>query len=302
MIREKVKFSAVVWLRSAFWLLVLFVGAALLRAPLIVYGEETSGPRVFDYADLFSEEEEETLETELGLFIEETNMDLAVLTIEDAKGLSARDYASSFYEAADLGVGNDYTGGIFLIDMENRELRIWTEGKLIRYLTDDRVEAILDETYVYASEGDYFGAAQAFIEETNTYVKAGIVSGQYNQDAVTGAISRHHFIAWYEVLLAFVIAAACGGVAVRSVIREYRMDDKEERVAANFRLSYRKDSRLTTGNALADVLLSTYVTKTLISTAANRGGSGTRGGGAGRRSTTTRTGSGRVGGGGGRKF
>ena len=72
-------------------------------------------------------------------------------------------------------------------------------------------------------------------------------------------------------------------------------------MASNFRLSYRKDSAFTLGNVLADVLLNTYVTRTVIRTQNNQGSGGgvPRGGG---RSSTHRSGSGRVHGGGGRKF
>ena len=80
-------------------------------------------------------------------------------------------------------------------------------------------------------------------------------------------------------------------------------------MAANFRLSYRKDSAFRLGSGLGEVLLGSYITQQVIRSAQNRGGGpgGRSGGFSGRglsgggRSTVHRTG-GRIHGGGSRKF
>jgi len=98
------------------------------------------------------------------------------------------------------------------------------------------------------------------------------------------------------------VAAVCGGTAVASVLRSYGLHGEDKRMAANFKLSYRRDSRFTMGNVLADALLTSYITQQVIQTQKNnRPGSG--GGsfsGGGRSSTHSYGGSSH--GGGGRKF
>ena len=269
-------------------------------------GEE----RVYDMADLFTDREEADLAAAIVMLQEKMDMGIAIVTTEENRG-SARDFADDFYEEYDIGFGNNHDGALFLIDMENGELWISTEGKMIRYLTDGRIEAILDDAIEYAYDGDFYGAAEVFLEDVEICYNNGISSDQYNYDTQTGKVDRYKSIQWYEFLIALVASAAVAGIAVSAVIREYGMKDDSVRMAANFNLSYRKDSAFTMGAALADVMLGSHVTRTLIRTQSGPprgGGGGPRPSGGGRslssggRSSTHRSSSGRSHGGGGRKF
>jgi len=255
--------------------------------------------RVYDQADLFDYDEEMELASRISELQEKMDMGLAIVTTEDNSG-SARDYADDSYEYYEVGFGKDHDGALFLIDMENGELWISTEGKMVRYLTDDRIDAILDDAIEYAYDGYFYESAQAFLSNLEVFYDAGIPSDQYNYDTETGKTDRYKSIRWYEVLIALVIASAAAGGAVFAVLRDYGMKNDAQRMSANFQLSYRKDSAFTLGNILADVLLNSYVTRTVIRSQSNPGsGSGRSSSG---RSSTHRSGSGRVHGGGGRKF
>ena len=91
------------------------------------------------------------------------------------------------------------------------------------------------------------------------------------------------------------------GGAVLAVMREYNMKDNTSKISANFKLSYRKDSKFALDNILADVLLGSYMTRTVIRNQSSSHSSGGGSSSAGR-SSTHRSSSGRVHGGGGRKF
>ncbi|MCI8454506.1 MAG: TPM domain-containing protein [Lachnospiraceae bacterium] len=274
-----------------------------LRAWAFEAQPDAAGPEsVYDFAGLFSPNEKEALSREAAVLAETMQMSVAIVTIDDHEG-SAQEYADSFYISAGLGTGDAYDGVLFLIDMDERELWITTSGKMIRYLTDSRIEAILDDAYAYISEGGYYETAQAFLADTRLCYENGIARDQYNEDIETGKKSRYHSLAWYEIAFAFFAASACGLAAVGSVVREYGMKDMDSRVAANFKLSYRKDSSFTQGLKMSDVLLGSYVTHAMIAAAKGQEGSkGSRGGfSGGGRSSTHRSG-GRSFGGGGRKF
>lgn len=289
-----------------------FLWAALLIIMALTAGTafgETKGAlaakegeaRVYDLADLFSDEEEEWLSEEAGRLRERMEMDAAIVTTDDNDG-SAEEFADGFYEAAGFGTGEDHSGILFLIDMDNRELYLSTEGRMLRYMTDSRVEAVLDDVYGYAADQDYYGAAMAFLEDVERCYENGIAKNQYNYDTETGKISRYHSLEWYEILFALAVAAVCGGTAAAGVVRSYGLRGENVRMAVNFKLSYRKDSAFTLGNILADVLLGTYVTRQLIASAGNNNRSGGGGFSGGGRTSTHRSGSGRSHGGGGRKF
>ena len=66
--------------------------------------------------------------------------------------------------------------------MDNREAYISTSGIAIRYLTDLRLDKILDRVFDEGLlDGDYYGAAMGFLKGTRTYLEAGIPSDQYNE-------------------------------------------------------------------------------------------------------------------------
>ena len=94
------------------------------------------GTRVFDEAGLFSAEEVQELETRIDEVRDSQDADLAVLTVEDAQGESAESYADDFYDSHGLGVGDDASGILLSIDMDNREIYVSTTGYAMKVLTD----------------------------------------------------------------------------------------------------------------------------------------------------------------------
>ena len=282
---------------------ILLTGTALAASGEDAYrmaeGTESCAD-VYDMADLFTDEEEKQLSEQAQALSDTMKMEAVIVTTEENAD-SAQIFADGFYMEGGFGTGSDHSGILFLIDMDNRELYISTNGKMIRYMTDSRIDDVLDDVYNYAAEADYYGAAAAFLTDTGKCYANGIPGDQYNYDTETGKISRYHHLDWYEILIAIGVAAACGGTAVASVLRSYSLHGEDKRMAANFKLSYRRDSRFTMGNALADALLTSYITQQVIRTQNNRPGPG--GGsfsGGGRSSTHSYGGSSR--GGGGRKF
>lgn len=283
------------WRRGLLW---------LLAAALLLWGAAFSAAaqeqRVFDQAGLFSSEEARRLESHIEEIMGKARFDLVVVTTADAQGKSARDYADDFYDEGGFGVGTDASGVLFLIDMDNREIYISTAGTMERFLTDSRIESMLDHAYEYVQRGDYAGAADQIVEDAYGWYQKGIPGGQYTYDEETGRISRYRSIRWYEALLAVAVAAFCGFAACANVRREYSM--KQERgQASGYLMAYRANARFAC-RGQDDRMIGSYITQHVI---ARTTGSGPRGGGGGShsgRSTVHRSSSGRSHGGGGRRF
>ena len=122
------------------------------------------GTRVFDEAGLFSAEEVQELETRIDEVRDSQDADLAVLTVEDAQGESAESYADDFYDTHGLGVGDDASGILLSIDMDNREIYVSTTGYAMKVLTDARVEKVLDAAYDSVADGNYAEGALGAID------------------------------------------------------------------------------------------------------------------------------------------
>ncbi len=272
-----------------------------------VYGAEIrkeDGRSIYDYAGLFDEDQVRQLEEKAARVKKDAKFDVVIMTTLDAEGKKSQAYADDAYDTGGFGVGNDHSGILYLIDMDNRELTFSTAGTAIRLFSYERVETMLDHVYEYVSDGDYEESAAGFLEDVQTYAAAGIVSGQYNYDTETGRVSVHRSIRWYELLMAAAVSAIVAGGAVVTVKNQYKMET-DERQLANANMVYRADSQFDFADK-NDVLIDTFVVTSLIAAgaaaAAGRSGSGRNGGMGPRSSPTHHSSGGRVHGGGSRKF
>lgn len=259
--------------------------------------------RVYDDAGLFTAAQIEAFEETIAQYRKELGVDIVVLTTDDAQGKDGQSYADDYYEAGGFGKGSKKSGILFLIDMDNRELVLSTDGECIRIFTDARIESILDDTYEGAVEGDYAASVEAFLEDARYYVKKGIVAGQYNYDTETGAISVYKSIRWYEALLAFAVSFIVAGGACLNVKRQYKMEPTSSQ-KNNLNMAYRADSKFAFYDR-NDVMVNSYVTTQVIPKKTTSSGGRSSGGGSrssSTRSSTHRSSSGRSHGGGSRRF
>ena len=101
-------------------------------------------------------------------------MDMAIVTINNNNKNSAMVYADDFYDYNNFGINSTNDGLLFLIDMDTREIWISTTGKAILYYDDYRINNILDTTFSYIVNGDYYNCASSFITESTRYAIKGI--------------------------------------------------------------------------------------------------------------------------------
>lgn len=291
--------------KTGFWLALAFVfcmnpaaGSFPFYGGFPAYAAEEAAAYVADDAELFTEAEEMALEEKGLLLAAEMNADVVIVTEDDTGGMSARDFSEQYYIDGDFGVGNNYNGIIFLIDMDNRELFINSVGDMMRYFTDERREKMLDGVYGFAADGDFYGAAEEFLSGTEKYYKKGIEAGQYNYDEETGEISPYRRIRWYEAAIAFGVAAAAAGFFCMSVVNEYGMK-RQKREAEGFCMAYRANCNYQM-NQVQDHFLRENTTHVVIRT--NNSGGGRSGGSPGGGRSTSHSRSGRSFSGSGRKF
>ena len=125
--------------------------------------------KVFDYADLLTTEEEAELQQRAEAMENEWAMDLAFLTTYDTEGMSVREYGAQFYIEQGLGVGAEYDGVIFVVDMTSREAQIVTSGKAIHVFTDYYLEKMWNNMQGDFAEGDYFRGMETLVDSMNDY-------------------------------------------------------------------------------------------------------------------------------------
>ena len=184
---EKMK-KALLWCLVCLVCLVPCSGAAL--AAEADAAQDAADGYVYDAAGLLTADEISDLNDEIASFMEESGWNVYAVTTDDAQGKSATAYADDFFDEHST---EQEDGVALLIDMDNREITISTCGIAIRYLTDSRIDNILDAAYAKISNGDYNGCMHSMLTGVETYYEKGISEGQYNYDSETGKISRYMF-------------------------------------------------------------------------------------------------------------
>ena len=92
---------------------------------------------------------------------------------------------------------DEYPGILFLIDMDNRQIYMATQGRAMNYYDDYRINKVLDNCYNHITDGDYKGTYDAFLKGVRDYM------GRSTTDKVP---------AWmrFGVLLRLIIAIVIG--------------------------------------------------------------------------------------------
>lgn len=175
---------------------------------------------VYDDAALLTGSEIDALNEKIAAFCEESGWNVYAVTTEDAQGKSAETYADDFFDGHSPGQED---GVVFLIDMDNREIALSGGGDAQRYLTDERIDAVLEEAYGYVSEADYAGCLYAMVEETQGFYRAGIPKNQYNYNTETGEISAYRSLTMMEIIVSVLLAIAAGGMVSGIIIGKYRL-------------------------------------------------------------------------------
>lgn len=139
--------------------------ALLLAAALLLCGYSEQDPKVFDEAGLFDEAEEEILQQEIVKTAGKLSLDVAVVTTDDTQGKSSALYANDYFEDHGFGYEKEIGSGILLlIDMDNRQVEIYTSGLAMDMYTDLDIDDMLDyEIMPHMKTGDYYEAGRAFV-------------------------------------------------------------------------------------------------------------------------------------------
>lgn len=125
--------------------------------------------KIYDFAELLTEEEEKQLYDKVKEFLANTNLDLAIVTINTNVKDSTQEYADDFYDYNDFSID----GLAFVIDMQNRIFYISTAGKAMLYYDDYRIEYILSALDQEMYNHEYFNACNTLISQLTEYYDSG---------------------------------------------------------------------------------------------------------------------------------
>ena len=144
----------------------------LLSVLVLNVSAESNLPMVTDSAGLLSGEERIELEEKAQDLRAEYDMDVVILTVDSLGGKSAQDYADDYYDDNGYGYGENYSGILFLLAMEEREWYISTCGDAIYAVTDYGVEQLGETVVPFLSTGLYYEAFTTYLVLLQDYFDA----------------------------------------------------------------------------------------------------------------------------------
>lgn len=198
-------------------ILLLYMMVFALGGTSVMAAQEDN---VYDDAGLLTDSEIAAINEQITALQDKSGWNVYAVTTADTGGKSATAYADDFF---DTHSPEQEDGVAVLIDMDNREITISTCGEAIRYLTDSRIDSILDDAYSDVSDGAYGACLMTMVTGVADAYDAGIPNGQYNYDTDTGKISRHYELTWGEVLTVVLLAVITAAIIYSVVVGKYRM-------------------------------------------------------------------------------
>lgn len=225
--------------------------AALFTCFAIPVSADADKDLVVDDADLLTDAEEQELESILASVGDEWEYDIVVYTVDAIGVYSAHIYAERFFDDNGYGRGDNADGAILLISMAERDWGIFgTE------MSDSDAAEIGENITPYLSNGDYFGAFEAFAGEVDSFKS---------------------FPFMKNLIIAFVIALVIALIVVTSMKGKL----KSVRNVDHAREYVRKDSfKLTHSRDLYLYSTVSRVAKPKNTSSGGSRGGGSRGGGA----------------------
>ncbi|MBQ6323981.1 MAG: TPM domain-containing protein [Bacilli bacterium] len=157
-----------------------------------------SSEKIYDYADLFSVEEEISLYEDVNNYINNSKMDLVIVTVADLGGKELEDYAYNFYDY------NDFLdeGIVFVIHKEKDTSNLFMGNsgnkgsKIFNIYTDARINETLSYIYEDIKKEEYYSA-------TRNYIK--IVNGFYEKNSSSYKLDENgnfiKIIPWFELII-----------------------------------------------------------------------------------------------------
>ena len=174
-------------LHSLFAALAALILAAALAVPAFAVegGFADLYYRIFDDAEVLTEDEDNELEASLEELSVRQSFDVVVATIdslEDEGYTSMEEYADDLYDYCQYGYGENRDGVLLLVSIGDRKWHISTCGYGITAFTDAGIQYLGEQMTPFMADGDYAGAFRTFVQWTDAYVTAAREGHPYDVD------------------------------------------------------------------------------------------------------------------------
>lgn len=236
-----------------------------------------SQQKLIDDAGLLTSSEQADITQKLEEASEKTGWDMVIYT--NYNGVDKYDmekYTNEYYDNHGFGIGDKKSGIILNVDMSSREMYVITKGDVMYYVSDERNDRMLDAIQAELAGGDYYEAAETFVQYTVDYFERGKPEGGTFTNVKINEKKEHpvtYSLIHYGIpsLIAGAIIAL---ITVLIIHHKYKNNGKENIYNLN-------ENSKTTLTRKEDVFLTKSVSVTTIQSSSSSGGSSSSRGGGG---------------------
>lgn len=240
--------------------------------------------KIYDFAKIIDDSYEEDIIEDIEDFIKKYNMDMVVVTINEYTGRTPTEFADDFYDYNYFGKNSTRDGILLLIDMYQRQVAISTTGHAILIYDDNRIDNMLDNLESRLKSDDYNSAIESFISNSVWCAKHGIpASNKYAYIDENGNYVVKKPFPWVIIIMISIVITVIIMLILLSKHKLVRLASTARYYLTSINITNRQDRFITT-----------FTTKTRISSSSSGGSSGG--------SSTHRSSSGSSHGGGSRRF
>ncbi|MBO1002462.1 TPM domain-containing protein [Pseudogracilibacillus auburnensis] len=134
------------------------------------HAETVEKQRVFDDANLLSDDEVEKLEKLAAKYSKKRETDFIIITQENIE-IDIEQYMDDFYDEEGLGYDKKHGNTAMIgLDMTERDVVLHGFAKAQTYLDPDRLTQIREKITPYLSEGNYYTAFESYILLVDKYM------------------------------------------------------------------------------------------------------------------------------------
>lgn len=188
-----------------------------------------SNKKVYDFADILTDEEEQTIYSYSKEFMDKTGMEMIFVTIDMSYTYDKEneDYAADFYDYNDFGLDLEHYDGILLLRnnySDNRYYDMYTFGKAQLYFDQDRYDDILDSIYYKLSNDQYLKGFEQFKDKCLNYYNKGIAPTYKHSYIDENGFIKKHYVPPF--ILCFVISNAITTTILIILVKKNKMIKK----------------------------------------------------------------------------
>ncbi|WP_099467071.1 TPM domain-containing protein [Konateibacter massiliensis] len=141
---------------------------------LFACGFQSPEQKVYDDADILSEEEEQSLNELCQNVTEEMQADFVIVTVDSLDGKTSTEYADDFFDYNGFGYEEEMgTGTILLVAMGDREIAFSTSGECIDLFSQNATDNIMDQVASHLGDEEYYDAMTTYVDLAKRYIDVG---------------------------------------------------------------------------------------------------------------------------------